>query len=553
MTQNTELRTLDQCFNIIQNAHKKGEGAEFMFAIFQRINWKKSKEDTRSTVQDFVTYYYKNQKGFITKDPVAFFRSKIEGWLKRSLDFSGIGEASDKEDAQAITDALKILDEAQKITNVSDCPYHLLPPEIIQIVEDAYKYRHFNKDYSVMTILNVAAAAVGNLMLYESILGYEDHCLMYTVLVGERGVGKSHIPKFFLKPLQVRDIKSYGIYQQMLSQGNEIEKIPIEKFILKDFTIEALKKICTNNERGCIIYVDELKKFFADGERYSGAGFEDDLLQIFSRDTLDNNRSKTGWVMMNSIFTNIIGTTQPSNLKSFFANGKLESGLTDRFLFIYPEKEKKRDLVDMIVPNWDKEKWSEIVNKIIEIDDFGNTDIGKKNLYNVVQFSKTARKNYVEYVNKKIRQESSLVDSNIEYAYAKLETYIGRLALTIHALRYACGEKVDIRIIDEKSMYIACQFCEYIKSHIEKTHEFELNRNPITKLDDWQKILFSQIESFCRSKNERIIKTNELLIIGAELKTKTGKKGFSERNLMNFLKNKNLFKPMEKGRYEVIA
>lgn len=441
---------------------------------------------------------------------------------------------------------------------VSKCPTHLLPKLVQQIIEDCGKFHHHQEDYLAMSMLCAISGAIGNLMLYESILGYHDHALMYMVMVGERGVGKTHPITWTLEPFKLKNKKEYELYQATINSGMLAEKVPYKKFLLKDFTIEKLKSICKDNPRGSIIHVDELKKFFENGHRYNGVGFEDDLLEIFSRGSIDNDRSKNGWIMLESIFTNLIGTTQPANLKHFFGSGKLESGLSDRFIFIYPNKPVKRHIEMQVIPTWHKEKWIEIIYAIMDTDEFREIDPVTKEvitpLYNVIKFNEAAQKRYVEYVNKNIRDESTQVEQNIEYAYSKLETYIGRFALTINTLRWACGERgVAIKEIDLTSMNIACEFIEYIKTNIFKVHELEITRNPTTKLKEWEMLLFTELEVFCDKQKRSSFKTEEALVIADKLSVQTKKKGFSRRSVCTFLQNQKLFKSDQRGSYYLVA
>ena len=168
----------------------------------------------------------------------------------------------------------------------SDFPLHIFPAKFQEIARTTSHCLGNPLDYVASSMLFAASVAIGNTYSIKVTQGWTERAILYIALVGKAGVNKSHPMSFAMQPLLNHDAAEhhkfkmqYAEYQQLISLTskerkeqdlNETSQAPsLRKFVVSDITQEGLAYIHEQNKRGVCVYVDELKTWVNNFNRYS--------------------------------------------------------------------------------------------------------------------------------------------------------------------------------------------------------------------------------------------------------------------------------------------
>ena len=162
-------------------------------------------------------------------------------------------------------------------------PVTVFPLPIQQIIIATNENQNYPIDFIGASLLYAVSVAIGNTHCVEVKKGFQQSAVLYLAIVGRAGTTKSHPLSFALQPIVEHDKSTYREYEQ---QRKEYEKAVIQskkdkqlidepikpiwhKFLLSDFTPEALAEVHKLNKRGIGVYVDELAGWFKNFNRYN--------------------------------------------------------------------------------------------------------------------------------------------------------------------------------------------------------------------------------------------------------------------------------------------
>lgn len=209
-------------------------------------------------------------------------------------------------------------------------------------------------------MLFAASVAIGNTYSIKVTQGWTERATLYMALVGKAGVNKSHPMSFAMQPLLNHDAAEhhkfkmqYAEYQQLASltpkerkdQGvNEMPQAPsLHKFVVSDITQEGLAYMHEQNKRGICLYVDELKTWVNNFNRYSKGSEEQFWLSNFSRQT--DYRWTVATTNTLSRYANLLSVSSASiqfhQLCDLAKGDKSDNGFIDRILFVVPRQDAK--------------------------------------------------------------------------------------------------------------------------------------------------------------------------------------------------------------------
>lgn len=432
-------------------------------------------------------------------------------------------------------------------------PLDAFPAKIQDMILALARQENYSIEYMMASLLTAISTAIGNAVNIRIRGGWISNSALYMILVGRPGMGKTPPLDFAFRPIRKHDakiIKQFKLdmeHYNSLIENNKTKKdndspLPdkpiLRRTIISDFTPEALMRALDDNQRGIVVYVDEIMGMFNAVNQYSRGQLIEQLLTAFSGKPLDISRcSMPIPIHIEHPFINIVGTMQTTRMHELIERGYKENGLIDRIVFVYPSSQVISDWQldeDSSSASFDKYSamWESIVNKVIGLPFTKNEDDGF--VKNILDFSLEAKTYFTEWRNNAIRtvnqiQDDGLVDSRV----IKAPIITARLALVLQILRWACDE-VHKDFVDIDSTKSAIALSEYFENCYADIQKYLLKES----IEPQKKELLD-----CLSVT---FTTADALQAGKEV-------GLSERSVMYSLVNlaaNKIIKKVKRGEYE---
>lgn len=368
-------------------------------------------------------------------------------------------------------------------------PTNFFPVHLEGLIKEASEVYQFNEDYLCAAVLSVCATAFGNTYSVRVKGNWIERPSIFMAIIGSPGVNKSAPISWAIGPIEAQEKQDYKEYKRYIQEFREDEKNagktpkPLVKIIVSDATPEAVVQQLHINERGIMIYNDELSGFLNTFQRYSKGNDEQFYLSVWSGKPVVVDRKTAVSVRINEPVINIIGSIPPAILDKSFA-GKEDSGFFDRWLLTYPEGAKKEPWSDTEARPEIAAEYQQIINNLLRLQ-FKLSHEGEPNSI-ITEYQKEA------YALLKIWQAKNTAVINetdqdgIKAIRSKMETYVHRFALIQHLAEYACsGSNYVPHKIEKKSVELAIRLADY---YIEQAVSIRTG-NPAERLTgQWQEI-----------------------------------------------------------------
>ena len=415
------------------------------------------------------------------------------------------------------------------------------------------RQENYSIEYMMASLLVAVSTAIGNAVNIRIRGGWISKSALYMILVGRPGMGKTPPLDFAFRPIRKHDakiIKQFKLdmehYNSLVENGKAKkdnssplpDKPILRRTIISDFTPEALMRALDDNQRGIVVYVDEIMGMFNAVNQYSKGQLIEQLLTAFSGKPLDISRcSMPIPIHIEHPFINIVGTMQTTRMHELIEKGYKDNGLIDRIIFVYPSSQEISDWQldeDSSSASFDKYSamWESIINKVISLPFTETEDNGLTQ--KILDFSSEAKAFFTNWRNEAIRavnqiQDDGLVDSRV----IKAPMITARLALVLQILRWACDE-VHKDFVDIDSAKSAIALSEYFENCYVNIQKYMLRES----VEPQKRELLD-----CLSAN---FTTADALQAGKEV-------GLSERSVMYSLVNlatNKIIKKVKRGEYE---
>jgi len=355
-------------------------------------------------------------------------------------------------------------------TNITTFPIDIFPIEIQNIITDAEQTTNFDRDFFSAGIFSICATSIGNsVSLFNG--SYISKPIFWFSIIGRRGTGKTHPLTFAKKPLEEKDEELYNLYKSQLKEytkdENKGKKPKFNKFILKDFTPEKLSENLQYNEKGVLIFQDELMRWINSFDQYKKGADQQMYLELFNGGSLSVDRVTKDAIRIEQTNVNIIGGMQPELLKTLSKNNRNNDGFLDRFLFVFPKIDSPTYFTGKDVSDINKRHYRKLIYNLLEIPQL------------TIRANSNNIKIFMEWQHKKADE---CFNDNLETSIqAKLETYVWRLALVIEMINQAVKGDYN-NTLSDKSMYDAIRLVEYFRTNALKIHDAINNVNPLDGL-----------------------------------------------------------------------
>jgi len=404
------------------------------------------------------------------------------------------------------------------------------------------------------SLIAAASTAIGNAVNIRIRGGWVSSPILYMILVGRPGMGKTPPLDFAFRPIRKLDakvIKQFKIdmenYNSILEnqKGKKDERPPLpskpilKRTIISDFTPEALIRALNDNPRGVAVYVDEIMGMFNAVNQYSKGQLIEQLLTAFSGKPLDVSRcSMPIPIHIERPFINIVGTMQTTRVHELVDKGYKDNGLLDRIIFVYPSSQEISDWPideDSTASSFEKYSalWEDIINRICEIC-FITDENNDYALQNVLNFSPETGAYFTDWRNGLIHKVNQIKDDGlVDSRVMKIPMITARLALVFQILRWACGE-VHKDFVDIDSIKSAIRLSSYFEDCYSNIQRFML----MESIEPQKKELLDNVPV--------LFSTAEAIQAGKEV-------GLSERSVMYMLVNlttSKVVRKVKRGEYE---
>ena len=369
-------------------------------------------------------------------------------------------------------------------------PLDAFPAKIQDMILTLARQENYSIEYMMASLLVAASTAIGNAVNIRIRGGWISGPALYMILVGRPGMGKTPPLDFAFRPIRKHDAKAIKLFKSEMEQYNSLveskkgkkenctplpDKPILRRTIISDFTPEALMRALDDNQRGIVVYVDEIMGMFNAVNQYSRGQLIEQLLTAFSGKPLDISRcSMPIPIHIEHPFINIVGTMQTTRMHELIDKGYKDNGLIDRIIFVYPSTQDISDwtIDDSSSPaTFDRctSTWENIIDKLMELPFSVNED--GQIVQSTLEFSTEAKAYFTNWRNDTIHtvnqiKDDGLVDSRV----MKVPMIAARLALVLQILRWASGEshKDFVDIDSTKSAIALSEYFELCYTRIQK-------------------------------------------------------------------------------------
>jgi hypothetical protein len=338
-------------------------------------------------------------------------------------------------------------------------PLEVFPSPIVDIVRDFNNNLYFPVDYIAPSILFTASVALGKSAKINLKDGWSEFGNLFIALVGGPGRTKSHPLVNAIRPLTEIDSLNNNLYIEQkkvyMNKGpaENISDPPILKqFLVNDITLESLYKVHSQNPNGIGVHKDELLSWIREMDRYRRGADEQAWNSIFSNVSVRINRATDDPLFINDPMVSLIGTIQPGILSQFISESRQSSGFIDRVLFCYPDSFKTNKWNKDGISDITESTYRSIIDKLLSLS--GNAPV-------ILHLSAGASLLWEEfYNNNQLNKNDPNIPDSIKGIYAKMDSYVPRLALILQALYWA-SDSGSLSEIEEKAMQGAIDLSKY--------------------------------------------------------------------------------------------
>jgi hypothetical protein len=297
---------------------------------------------------------------------------------------------------------------------------------------------------------------------------------VWTAVVGAPGSGKTPAIRAALDGVYALQDAAHGQYKveredyevksklarnSKLAIANESVEQPVEPklthFVATDATKEALLSMLEHSN-GIVAHVDELSGWVASFDAYRGGkgGDRAAFLSLWSgTSTKVDRKSQNEHIYIKQPVLCVVGGIQP-DLLSVFKNERGDDGFLDRILFVY---------CDAPAPPWTDDDVSSDLK--LAYDSFCKrlSHLRRAGERVSVRLSRDARAAYIAWHtenNDRINAGSAAAGF-----YAKLRSYVPRIALILHCAKH---ERPGEHTISEQTMFDAVELGEFYAEHMRR-------------------------------------------------------------------------------------
>lgn len=309
---------------------------------------------------------------------------------------------------------------------------------------------------------------------------YENDLQNYLIENEAYKASKETIKKEMLKAASDSNVLGMEGAKEKLRNLNVPQEPQCKRYSTNDVTIEKMHELLSHNERGLLLFRDELMGLLQNWEKQ---GHEAD--RAFYLEAWNGYGSKTtdrigrGTIDTKNLCISILGSTQPSKLLSYFQKtlgGTENDGLLQRFqLLVYPDELRSWALVDR-KPNEEAREQAFGIMKILAEMDFSDQGayFEEKSQIPYFHFDHEAQGVFYEWLTELEHKLRNQPDEPLIIEHlTKYRKLMPSLALIFHLINLA--DKRSAGAITLDCVERAAGWCDYLESHARRIYENGIN------------------------------------------------------------------------------
>ena len=418
-------------------------------------------------------------------------------------------------------------------------PIDAFPLAVQEIIIATNASLNYPPDFIGASILYAASIAIGNTRKVEVRNGWHENAVLFIANVGKPNTNKSHPLSFALEPIFERDKISYKEFQmkrleyEQSEDKRNIRKPVWLKYLITDFTPEALIEIHKFNYRGIGVNADELAVWFKNFNRYRKGADQEFWLSAWSGKQINNDRKGSEPVFIPLPYISICGNIQTRILLDLAKDSRAQNGFIDRILFAFPDGIKKPYWSEIEIDPSIRLNWRKIIHELLSINlEFDEATFSP--VPKVLKFTPEAYQTLKDWERGNTDLCNTTDSDALASIYGKFDIHVIRLSLILEMLQFACN-KNDNQTVGIESITGAIKLTTYFRRTAEKVHAIIINSNPLDKHPSNKQNLYNALPDYFRTE------------VGLQIAAAFN---MADRTFKRFINDKELFTRVRQGEYE---
>jgi DNA polymerase-1 len=363
-----------------------------------------------------------------------------------------------------------------------DFPVEALPATLAEYVRQAAAALGCDPAYPALPALAAVASAIGASRSVRLKRGWDEPCVVWSLIVGDSGSLKSPAFARAVSPLfrlQQRLLLEFhqadDEYRRDLEAAKDAARAAgappvLRRVVCCDTTIEKLAEVLADNPRGILVARDELAAWLGSFTRYkSGKGSSDlpNWLEMHRAGTLlvDRKTSDRPTLFVRGAAVSLTGSIQPVVLARALTQEFLDAGLGARLLMAMPPRRAKR-WSDVEVAPEVEHAYHHLLEALLRLtgqeDESGPAPA-------IVPLDPAARHDWQAFYDTWAKEQLT-VDGELAAAFSKLEGYAARLALLHHVVSHVAEGRDDLTPLGPESLAAGVTLCRWFAGEAQRIY-----------------------------------------------------------------------------------
>jgi Protein of unknown function (DUF3987) len=378
-----------------------------------------------------------------------------------------------------------------EIPDPPDFPLEVFPRVAVRIINEVSAAVNCPKDYAAVAAIGVSSIAVAGRVRLLIKRGWTVSASTYVAYIAPPGDGKTAPLSIMRGPLDAWESTKRKEWEAVTAvweqteenEGDEKPPAPIlDRRVASNTTMESLLIVLRDNPNGIILIKNELSGLFTGMNQYKGGKGDDRQQFIDLWDGVPIHRDRKSdkecpFIHIEKPFLSILGTLQPAVVPLLHGDDgrragglRLRDGLFDRFLLSWacPREdtgETWAEVSDSAVAGWEG-----LITKLLNLSEDA-----------LARPTEGAREVWVNFTRELAAERNSgTLPDLLREQWAKMKTYVLRLGVVLHSLRWAAGEVTELASLDGETLSRAVKLVRYFMGHARRVSG-EIDADPVIR------------------------------------------------------------------------